>query len=112
MAGGRARLVAEKQSSQAGNRLEEIELRIAEQRLGIAKADLDETSRFPPGTITENEYQQLREGTREAKLRLDGVISGRGRSTLRYQSTDRADTLRSSASPSSAPSPRTSGVFA
>lgn len=67
----RMRLVAEKQSSRTRNRLEEIELSIAEQRFRIAKADLDETSRFPPGTITEDEYHQLREEAGEAKLRLE-----------------------------------------
>jgi hypothetical protein len=69
----RMRLVAEKQSSLARNRLEEIELSIAEQRLRIAKADLDETSRFPPGAIAEGEYHQLREEAREARLRLENL---------------------------------------
>ena len=69
----RMRLVAEKQSSQARNRLEEIELSIAEQRLRIVKADLNETFRFPPGTITGDEYHQLREEAREAKLRLENL---------------------------------------
>jgi hypothetical protein len=74
------RLVSDMKCAHACNRLAEIELIIAEQQFRVAKNNLDETSRFPRGTISEDEYHRLRDEAREAKLRLEGLRSARQKS--------------------------------
>jgi hypothetical protein len=64
------RLRSSMECPEARSRIAETEVTIAALRLQIARANLSETSRFPPKTIPESEYRRLQSEVAAARRRL------------------------------------------